>query len=80
MPLPTPAVYERRSWNRIIVSSRSESLRKIQAQFRHARTLESILRLAAGVAHDFNNLLTVIRDTAHNCSTAPRIPAKRILD
>jgi two-component system cell cycle sensor histidine kinase/response regulator CckA len=50
--------YLQRVWG----SSRDVTeLREIEAQLRHAQTLDSIGRLAAGVAHDFNNLLTVIR-------------------
>jgi two-component system cell cycle sensor histidine kinase/response regulator CckA len=35
--------------------------RQVEAQLRHAHTLEATERLAGGMAHDFNNQLTVIK-------------------
>lgn len=59
-----------------------EATRLVEAQFQHARKLESLGVLAGGLAHDFNNLLTGILGSASLAATkvAPGSPAAEQLD
>ena len=45
----------------IVVVRDITEIKSLREQLQHARTLESVRRLAGGVAHDFNNALHVIR-------------------